>query len=382
MNFSQTPINGTFSNTGAAGPGLLINVFNIDPNNTPHNFHCIRPDYSPWPATQNDPGYPFGKEFLQALAPFCSIRFGSMAFSNKIVDWSDRPSPVLLEQRASSIETMIAIANAANCDMWIQLPFNANADFDTNFANLIKNTLHSNLHCRYEVSDELWNFGYPYEINSTIVLQNTKNQIMPAGMPGFIPGVKYWKAAGEEIAAQLMSHAVNIQPILGSRGIPVLAGQFTVVDYEAGGLQWIKQQMNIDPAKYGIEIAGAPYFGVNKGSITDNSSADDIFQGMTDYLNGVVAPCLTQQMALAHQYGVPFDCYEWAQGLSPTDQTQFNLMQAAQTDPRMGAMYQQSAQQLINAGANLVMNTGFVAPDSVGVFGRSCKACSICLILR
>ena len=73
-----------------------------------------------------------------------------------------------------------------------------------------------------------------------------------------------------------MLNAQNIQPILGAQGIPVLAGQMPVTDYESGGLAYIKQQMGIDPGQYGMVIAGAPYFGAN---MSDSSSLDSLFQG-------------------------------------------------------------------------------------------------------
>ena len=72
LQFPQAPFVGDFTYgipSAYSLPGF-VSISNVSPTDPPNNLHLIRPDYNPWPETQNDAGYPFGKEYLQALAPF------------------------------------------------------------------------------------------------------------------------------------------------------------------------------------------------------------------------------------------------------------------------------------------------------------------------
>lgn len=58
------------------------------------------------------------------------------------------------------LSVQIALCNKLNIDLYLNLPHHATDALITSWATTIKNTLNSNLTCWYEISDEIWNFGY------------------------------------------------------------------------------------------------------------------------------------------------------------------------------------------------------------------------------
>jgi len=356
-------VNGNWSGSTPAFQQLLLRVSNITPSDAPNFFHLIRPDYPAWPETQNAPGYPFGKEYLAGLAPVCALRFVTFGLNNNITNWDTRPDPTVFSNDAASFERMIDLCNVTNCDAWINIPITATPDFDINFAKMVKGRLHSNLHCHWEVGLECWNWQWPYNMDTNICYQMALgNTALPPGMPPLIP-TGIWTMQGEAYGAVTMAHAVNIQQILGFQGRPMICGQFVLINYEAGAMQYITQAMKLDPSSplFPYGIAGAPYFA---GQKTDGT-LDDAFQSITNYLNTIIATALTQQMALAKQYGIPFCCYEFGQSLFPT-QANFDFYQSLQTDPRMGLANQQLMLMLKNAGADLCTYFDYCRADSAG----------------
>ncbi len=357
-------VNGSWSGSVPKSPAMLIRASNIKPSDPPNFYHLIRPDYPAWPQTQNAPGYPFGKEYLAGLAPFCALRFVTFAFSSNITDWNTRPDPTLYGNDAASFEKMIDLCNATNCDAWINIPITATQDFDINFAKMVKGRLNSNLHCHWEVGLECWNWAFPYWTDTNICYQMALgNTALPPGMPPLIPtGV--WEMQGEAYAAVTMSHAVNIQKVLGFQGRPMICGQFVLINFEAGAMKYITQAMKLDPSSplFPYGIAGAPYFSWK----STDSTLDDVFQSITNYLNTTIATSLAQQMALSKQYGIPFCCYEFGQSAFPT-QANFDFNQSAQTDPRMGLAIQQEMLMLKNAGADLCTYFDYCRVD--GTYG-------------
>ncbi len=357
LDFSQEPVKGKYP-VCSMGPEVLITLWNLDPSDRADDFHMIRPDYPAWPATQKTPGYPFGQEFLQSLTPFCGIRFGWMAFKNNITNWASRDNPRHWDTRCTAVENMIDMANATGCDMWVCLPFNATADFDKSFAQLVKSKLNPSLHCHYEVSDELWQgTGLPHSINYNIVEQMAERNTPPAGLASFYPA-EAWEKHGQAMGACLMQHVLTIQPILGSMGRPMLCGFINWIGYELGGLRYIQKQMGINPGSllFPYGIAAAPCFGSRV-----NSNLDALFQDINIGLAKSILPAVQQQAALAKQYGIKACCYKMGQDLNSSAST-FNLYDSAQYDPRMRLCYAEYFGILKNNGMDLCNYGAFCAP--------------------
>ena len=253
---------------------------------------------------------------------------------------------------------MVQLCNVTNSDMWMIIPLTATSDFDTNFAQYIKANLKSNLHCYYEIGDELWNWAPAYWPDWNVVETMSQNNTPPAGLPPY-SGVGGWQQHGEAMASVLMSHSRNIQPILGSQGRPVLSAMFYVTVYETGGLNYIQNAMGLNPADVIYGVAGAPYFANQNGDPDLKSLFADMNQNITQ-----LAPILQQHLAIVNQYNLRYLCYESGQSLYSQDPGTWSLLQAAQTDPRMAAAYTQYFNCLQTGGCDLTMNFDFIGTDS------------------
>jgi hypothetical protein len=217
----------------------------------------------------------------------------------------------------------------------------ATDDWAVGMAQLIKANLNPKLYVYYEFCNEDWNWGF----GQWQVVENwdQTNSALTIG-----PG---WQRHGQEVAFLLMHFANIMQPIIGSQGRPILAGQFgDAVDYCGAGLAWIQQTYG-PPSQYIWGISGAAYF-TDNGNETD---VDTIFANMTAYFSSVFVPCLQQNVALANQYNVKFTCYESGQGLAYSDASS-----AAQQDPRMATAYQTMTNLLINSGTDLCCFFNFI----------------------
>jgi hypothetical protein len=362
----------TYANSaGGQLSDILIDYTPTDATDLPTNFHLMRPDVPAWYDGWADNNSIFGKDFLQAISPFCAIRFVNWmwfpsalpagATSTGVTTWASRPSPTNFgSRRAICYENMIELCNETNKDMWINIPYYAvgptATDWCYNMATLIKATLKPGLHCYYEISDELWNDGPYYWWGWDQV------EVWGKANPDLNFIAPVWQKHGGEMGVLLMNAEQIMQPILGAQGRPILAGQFVLTDYCSGGLQYIAKQFG-PPANYIWAIAGAPYFGLN--SVDPPSTP--VLTNLLDTI-ALEQPCFTANIALANQYGVKFCCYESGQSLNAGySPTLFAQYEAAQSDPGMATCYLASAKDIEAAGTELSMWFAFCMQD--GAYG-------------
>ncbi len=265
----------------------LWGVTPTDANDLPSNFHLMRPDVPAWFDGYYNTYSMFGPQFLQAITGqvppkqlpsaaeqekikpvFCCLRFMNWVLNQPtyvtgpynapgtsanygVTTWASRPSPTYFSPVARGIcyENMIEMCNETNSDLWISIPLYAigptPTDWCANMATLIKQKLHPNLHVYYEIEDELWNWANPYWVDwaqvDTWCSENSNLAFLgPAGPLTPVSGKGAgWTRHGGEMGVLIMNAAQIMQPILGSMGRPVLAGQFNDTTYCSGGLQYI-----------------------------------------------------------------------------------------------------------------------------------------------
>jgi hypothetical protein len=114
---------------------------------------------------------PFNQNFLNVIAPFKVLRFmdwqgmnHSGYYTNQVWYWSDRAKPSYRSYAFGECvphETIIKLANTANKDIWISVPYAADDNYVTQMALLYKNGLNPNLKVYLEYSNEVWNWQYP-----------------------------------------------------------------------------------------------------------------------------------------------------------------------------------------------------------------------------
>jgi hypothetical protein len=317
-----------------------IYVTPLDPNNPPKNFHLIAPGYSAYP---NNPT--FTQPFLQALAPFTTLRMMDYMNTNAnlVTNWASRPQDNVFgfANAGNSYEKMIAMANASCKDLWINVPLYASDDWATNMAQLIKANLNPKLHVYYEYGNELWNWGFAaWQVVDTWAFANTALTADPGS----------WDRHGQQVAFSLMHFIQVMQPILGSQGRPILAGDTGISNYFSAGLAWIQATYG-PPSQYIYAIAGSTYFFPN-GNETD---LDTLFTNLNNNITASLIPCIAADVALAKQYNVKYSVYEAGQSQGWSD-----LSTAAQQDPRMGTCYQSLVNYLISQGTDVCNFFNFV----------------------
>jgi hypothetical protein len=135
----------------------------------------------------NRPGYPlntpkiFTDDFLAALSGinFSAIRFMPFTNPNGIdplypgtTPWSKRKLVTDAGQNAiaplgkpdgGAWEYVIKLANTVNKDAWVNVPISADAGYVRHLAQLLKDSLKSNLNIYVESSNEVWNTAPGYE---------------------------------------------------------------------------------------------------------------------------------------------------------------------------------------------------------------------------
>ncbi len=297
----------------AGNADFQIILQNCNASYPPTNFHMIQPGYAPWQPgdTYDEYGgtHPiYTQKFLQALAPFCCLRYIAWMFNLgnsltsvqvsafNVTSWASRPQP-LYYGAGTCYENMIALCNATGCDMWINIPLCATDDWATGFATLLTNPaavgepnvvpLNPNLHCYYELSDELWNSGYYPDWLYVQTLSSTDPDLNFIGPPsGSLP------RHGGEMAKLFMRYVMDMAPILNSpngMGRPVFCGQFdyTPPVYTIWGLNYI-QQVYGPPVNFIYAIGGAGYFSLSSADTSQYGlpsglyGPGGVFQSITD----------------------------------------------------------------------------------------------------
>ena len=284
------------------------------------NMRLIRPGY-PANTTQV-----FTKGSLQAYQiPFSAIRFlGTDAANNYCqnlgncfdgtqvapVTWANRVQVTdafqgglpaknsnHIESHGDAWEYMIMIANSGNHDMWINIPVNADDDYVTQLATLIKNGnqytagLHPGLHVYVEYGNEIWNFGF----NESIINQNYANA---EGISNDQHYVERTIQMGQMFAGIFGTGSLN------TTVRPVALWQYTQELTFYGTLGWAEQRFGQPVKNLLWGIGEAPYY-----NPTDTSTVDNIFNTLWTGSDSVRRDFIGWQ-AVASFYGLKEVGYE------------------------------------------------------------------------
>ena len=146
------------------------------------NVHLYRP-VSEGASTSYSLGTLFTNQTLAMSAKFAVTRFMDQVGANNStqVNWSDRPLPGAWNQSPMAYEYVVAYGNAANTDIYVNVPLEATTTYFTDLANLIRYgsdgvnpytsaqaspayaPLNPGLHVYLEYSNEVWNGGFQQE---------------------------------------------------------------------------------------------------------------------------------------------------------------------------------------------------------------------------
>lgn len=108
---------------------------------------------------------PFDPQFLTVLGPFSVLRFINWMQTNDepAYEWHNRPTMDLHSWMDSGVpmEMMVRLANTLKADPWFTLPHNATEQYQSRFAEYVRQHLHPSLTAWYELSNEVWNTMFP-----------------------------------------------------------------------------------------------------------------------------------------------------------------------------------------------------------------------------
>jgi len=342
------------------------------------NVRLIRPQFAPngarWWSSANQE---FTDPFLATLAGYSTLRFMDWAATNNspVATWAERtPGTYATAQRqiffdgawqptGASWEDAIALANATNADMWINIPARATLDYVTQLARLIRATLHPGLYVYVEYSNEVWNGSFgQFQYNLTLAQAWAKTD--PAYAAYCSPSDQYrWgQCRVAERLAQIAAAfaAVDGWPALGTTIRPVFATQEDQTYDLGGALNFISKKYG-PPARYFYGVAQAPYW---EGDQTlANQSVLQELQGAETSLRATVPSSTGDFTAYAVQYGLQNLTYEGGPGMYGTASLPAKV--AANLDPRIGAQVNEALTDFFTRGGDL-----FVYYNDTSAYGQ------------
>jgi hypothetical protein len=353
------------------GLGLYVAILASDPTDYVRNVRLIMPGYQDTYQTQ-----PFYTPFLQDIQPFTGpLRFMDTMQTNgqPSIDWSQRTTTTYMTQTKSTgvaLEYLVALADTAGKDMWVNMPAQATDAYVQNFAQYVHDHLNPGLKVYVEYGNEVWNSG---------------------GGSVFLPAWQYVDSYAQahglnhdQATADLASHDWSLWSAVygsqtGSTFLRVAADQFAVpwsLDQEIQRL--VAGAAPGDP-HHGFDIiSGAPYYAPDPTNYTSATTTAQIvadtqatLPALDEQLVQFLAIRSKWQQALGQT--IPVMMYEGGFGMSPHGNASVPWYQAflgTQTDP---GMYQVTAEFLSRLAQEGVDGLNYYAyavpPNSWGAWG-------------
>jgi len=331
------------------------------------NVKLIRPQLAPsglrWWTT---PTQIFTDPFLATLHGYSTLRFMDWAATNgsPVVNWSDRtPETYSSNQRqilyngtwqptGAAWGDAIALANATNEDMWVNVPAMATDDYVKSLARTLRG-LHGNRHVYVEYSNEVWNGIFP-QFAYNLALAEAEAQTNPGYKANCSPTDEYrWGQC--RVAERLMQISNDFASVDGPAAIgttirPVFATQEDQTYDLGGALNFIAKTYG-PPASFFYGIAQAPYW---EGDQTlANQTEQQELQAAEASLTATVPSSTADFTAYAILYGLHNFTYEGGPGMSGTPSLAAKI--AANLDPAMGAQVTQALDDFFTRGGDLFM---------------------------
>jgi hypothetical protein len=342
-------------NVDGADGGLFLRISSVNPSNYVRNIRLLMPGAESTYLTQ-----PYASNFLARWSAFNTVRFmGWMDINDSTQqNWTDRPRTNYYNftDRGVPLEVIADLCNRLKANAWICLPHLASDDYVLQCATLMHNRLSPALKVYIEYSNEVWNSGFT---------QNAYAQQQGAALGLGAPS-RPWEGAALFYSQRAVQIFQIFQQVFGgtNRLARVLAWQAAAdPSYWTDGLV-------LSPSnawQHADALAIAPYLTFSPspgGSPLDSNAVTN--WGVDQVLDYVQTNCLPQslgwvtgQKAVADKYGLPLICYEAGQSLVGVGGAVGNnalttLLETANRDPRMGAIYTNYLDAWRAAGGHLM----------------------------
>ncbi len=343
--------------THANGSNLIIGVSGLDPTgaNPFGNLKLIMPGYLV------DTTQMYNAATVQRLSAFGTIRTMDMQYANinATANWSDRTLPTSFLQTGPdgvAYEDLITLANVTHDDLWLNIPVNATDDYVDNLAKLLRDTLDPGLKVHIEYSNELWHNGF---------YSGQTNYANAAANPLLTSSYGNGRAGQQEAFKLKDFHDIFVHefdplgnnPAAEARFGFVFAGHPDVNDrFNTEAFSYIQQTYG--SASFLEAYSRAMYINLTDAQDIDGMSMDQLFTSLESDLPGLSTEILASR-SFATQYGLKFYVYEGGQHLNAGNFKNQNLKIAAQSDPRMGILYQRLLDLAAKDGVDLFMHYGY-----------------------
>jgi hypothetical protein len=272
-----------------------------------------------------------------------------------------------------ALEYLVAMANEAHVDLWVNIPINADVDYVQHMAQVCHGCK-KRVHVEY--GNEVWNSTMPLCQKSILKLSDdpagafnydgtiNNGQVAPylndSGNPRL--GTDSLTRAARCTIERARANAIIFRQVFADRPGAlrcVWAAQAAWDAWARNGLEW-------EAAKFGNtagnntgrsvfnELAIAPYFIFNWKPAyfpATGGTLDQIFAGVDQFFANDLPGQLDSHAALAQKYGLKLVCYESGQSFwpgsdiqqqlvaDPTGKSITDITYLAQLDPRMGTAY-------------------------------------------
>ena len=370
---------------GPSDPYVALTFTNT--NNGIQNLQLLRPGY-PVGTTQV-----FTTEFLNAIAPFSTLRFMEPLQTNinHGSTWDARKlktDPIQNDNRGIAWEYVIDIANATHKDIWINIPDQIDLnDTTTNnyiiqLATLIKGSLNNGIHVYIEYSNETWkdtSLNNPNIIAAIADVNSGEDTTL-----NYDNNNNKWRWGYRRAAHQTLKISQLFAQVFGPAAINTIIRPVYMSQYDGSyGMEDVLRYLQVNfgaPNNYLYGIGGAPYFSTSQTSLTDASSLLSALQvGLNQitpgaaplpaYNGGVVYTGITHK-SLANYYGLKTLMYGGGPNL--INQQNRALIEQAVSTPEMATMIRSELTNFLSCDNDLFVYYKLSAPagdnSAVGIY--------------
>ncbi len=333
------------SATGVADAGGWLQLDQTDPEDPVRNIDCREPSS---PADRV-----FDPAFVASLRGYAALRFldWQQVNENPASRWSTRSLPEDSSQvtrKGVAIEHMVHLANEAGADPWFIMPYAADADYISRFAQYVRDNLDRDRRVYVELGNEIW------------------NDMFSAARQARDEGVASGLGNGDPVRAQMQRYAQKSRAALKiwtdvfveepERLVRVLSAPNAFPDATEMILSFE------DTTKWADALAVAPYIHIDIGGRGGSSRDLDWVFGQ---MNSAISETLgfaERNRRIATRHGKRFVSYEAGQHLVTPN---LDFARKIQRDPRMEQAYLTYLEQWRTRFGDRIMLYASTAPISV-----------------
>lgn len=257
----------------------------------------------------------FAPEFVASLKPFGVLRFMDWQQTNENakVTWATRTLPTDLAQTGTkgvALENIVALTNEVGADAWVNVPWNADAEYVQRMAQLLHDGIPAGRKIYVELSNEVWNPTF-------VVMHQAAEEGTAAGL-----------APGDAYKANMLRYAQKTTEVMKvfTRVFADRPGQLVRVASAQTDNVWTSMTIMgyADTANWVDALSVAPYFGADlfNGALANVTDADVLYPAITEKMQAIFKTTVAQAQGVAKQYNKRLIAYEAGQHLLPsaTDQ--------------------------------------------------------------